>query len=110
MRQKTRKPTHPGTILEEHYIKPLGLNLYELASHLGISRNTLFKIRAGKVAITTAIAVRLAEAFRTTPNLWLNLQQKFDIWCELYGRKHKKIIPLYQPAQDCNDCIKAMGE
>lgn len=52
-----RKPIHPGYILEEHYIKQLDLNLHELANHLGISRNTLFKIRIGKASITPSIAL-----------------------------------------------------
>ena len=43
---KKRKPTHPGEILDEDYIKPLNLNLQKLAERLGIARNTLFKIRA----------------------------------------------------------------
>ncbi len=75
-----RQPNHPGIILDELYIKPLNLNLQELAETLGISRNTLFKIRTGKAGITAAIAIRLGEAFNTTPQFWLNLQQKYDIW------------------------------
>lgn len=64
---KRRKPIHPGIILEEDYIKPLNLNLQKLADRLGISRNTLFKIRAGEASISPAIALSLAEAFDTTP-------------------------------------------
>lgn len=78
MKDKKRKPIHPGIILEEHYIKPLNLNLQELADHLNVARNTLFKIRTGKAHITTILALSLAEAFDTTPQLWLNLQQKYD--------------------------------
>lgn len=91
-----RKPTHPGIILEEHYIKPLSLNLQELADNLGISRNVLFKIRTARANITASIAIRLAEAFDTTPNLWLNLQQKYDIWVAENEKFHKPIIPLYR--------------
>ena len=67
-----RRPVHPGTIIDEHYIKPLHLNLQELADNLHITRNTLFKIRKGKARITPAIAIALSEAFDTTPQLWLN--------------------------------------
>lgn len=104
MKEQKRKPTHPGVILDEHYIKPLHLNLQELADHLGLARNTLFKIRTGQASITPKIAVRLADAFNTTPNLWLNLQQKYDIWCEQHEKKSKKIISLYNDEMDCNDC------
>lgn len=79
---KKRKPAHPGEILDELYIKPLKLNLQKLADRLGISRNTLFKIRSGNASITTSIALSLAEAFDTTPQLWLNLQQTYDLWVE----------------------------
>lgn len=91
-----RKPNHPGIILDELYIKPLNLNLQELADNLDISRNSLFKIRTAKANITPSIAIRLAEAFDTTPNLWLNLQQKYDIWVEENEKTHKPIIPLYR--------------
>lgn len=96
MSEKKRKPNHPGIILEELYIKPLNLNLQELADNLGISRNVLFKIRTGKTNITASIAVRLAEAFDTTANLWLNLQQKYDVWVEENEKTHKPSTPLYR--------------
>lgn len=76
-----RKPTHPGIILEEDYIKPLGMNLQELSDNLGISRKTLQKIRAGRGSVTPEMALRLSKLFSTTPELWLNLQQKYDLWC-----------------------------
>jgi len=89
---KRRKPTHPGEILDELYIKPLNLNLQKLANRLGIARNTLFKIRSGEASVTPAIALSLAEAFDTTPQLWLNLQQTYDLWVE--ENEHVKIDPI----------------
>jgi addiction module HigA family antidote len=77
---KKRKPTLPGIILEEHYIKPLSIGKSVFAKALGISRNTLYKILDGRARITADIAVRLSKVLKTTPELWLNLQQKFDIW------------------------------
>ena len=97
MFEKKRKPSHPGVILDELYIKPLNLNLQELVENLDISRNSLFKIRNAKASITPSIAVRLAEAFDTTPNLWLNLQQKYDIWVEENEKTHKPIVSIYKP-------------
>lgn len=85
---KRRKPTHPGIILDEDYIKPLDLNLQMLADRLSITRNTLFKIRSGKARITPAIAISLAKAFDTTPQLWLNLQQNYDLWVEEHDVVH----------------------
>jgi addiction module HigA family antidote len=89
---KKRKPTHPGEILDELYIKPLDMNLQKLADRLGIARNTLYKIRSREASITPAIALSLAEAFDTTPQLWLNLQQAYDLWVE--ESEHVKIEPI----------------
>ena len=89
---KKRKPTHPGEILDELYIKPLRLNLQKLADRLGIARNTLFKIRAGEASVTPSIALSLAEAFDTTPQLWLNLQQAYDLWVEEHEHVHVRPI------------------
>ena len=90
---KKRKPTHPGEILEEDYIKPLKLNLQKLSDRLGIARNTLFKIRSGSARITPAMASSLAEAFDTTPQLWINLQTNYDLWVE-EQEHHKHIRPI----------------
>ena len=85
-------PTHPGEILDEDSIKPLQLNLQKLADRLGIARNTLFKIRAAKARVTTALALTLAEAFDTTPQLWLNLQINYDLWAEEH--EHVPVKPI----------------
>lgn len=78
--KRKRKPTHPGTILKELYIQPLDLNLQKLADQLMIARTTLLKVRSGRASITPVIAIALAEAFNTTSQLWLNLQQAHDLW------------------------------
>lgn len=96
MKMKKRKPVHPGRILEEHYIIPLNLNLQELADYLGLARNTLFKIRTGKANVTPAIALALAQTFDTTPQLWLNLQQKYDLWVEENEKRHERILPIFK--------------
>jgi addiction module HigA family antidote len=93
---KSRKPIHPGIILEEHYLKSLDLNLQDIADHLGLARNTLFKLRTGKANITPSIALALASAFDTSPQLWLNLQQKYDLWVEEFEKPHLVIDPLYK--------------
>lgn len=97
---KKRKPTHPGEMLDELYIKPLQLNLQKLADRLGIARNTLFKIRAGEASVTPSIALSLAEAFDTTPQLWLNLQQNYDLWVEEH--EHVHIQPILRNGEILN--------
>lgn len=92
--KRKRKPTHPGKILDELYIKPLDLNLQKLADRLLIARNTLFKIRSGRASVTPTIALALSVAFDTTPQLWLNLQQTYDLWVEENEYEHETILPI----------------
>lgn len=93
MKQK-RKPNHPGKILDELYIKPLDLNLEKLAERLMIARNTLYNIRTGNARITPFIAIALSKAFDTSPQLWLNLQQTYDLWVEENEYEYAPIEPI----------------
>ncbi|MBM9576241.1 HigA family addiction module antidote protein [Leptospira sp. 201903070] len=86
-----RKPTHPGEVLLEDVIKPLGLTITEAAKDLGISRKTLSEIVNAKSSITPETAVRIALATNTTPESWLNLQIKLDLWNALQD-KPKNVI------------------
>lgn len=87
MRMRKRPPTHPGGILRRHYLKPLSLTISRLSSILGVSRKTLSKIVNERGSITPDMALRLAKAFNTTPELWLNLQQNYDLWYASQGSK-----------------------
>ena len=80
MTEMTRKPTHPGTLIKEDYLTPLKMTITEMASIIGVSRKTLSKIINEKGAITPEMALRLSQAFDTSPDLWLNLQNNFDLW------------------------------
>ena len=80
MKKMQRKPTHPGCILREDYLRPLSITVTEMASKLNVSRKTLSKILNEKGAVTPDMALRLSRAFGTTPDLWLNLQKSFDLW------------------------------
>ena len=75
-----RKPTHPGNIIKEDYLKPLSLTITEMATTLGVSRKTLSKILNERGKVTPDMALRLSRAFDTTPDLWLNLQKNYDLW------------------------------
>ena len=74
------KPAHPGEVLKEMYIEPLGLTVTDTARSLGITRKTLSELINGRSGISTSMALRLSKAFGTTPELWLNMQQNFDLW------------------------------
>lgn len=73
-------PPHPGEILKELYIEPLNLTIAEVAKGIGVTRKSLSEVINGKYGISTEMAIRLAKAFSTTPESWLNLQQQYDIW------------------------------
>ena len=76
----TRKPTHPGAIIRHDYMEPLSLTVTALAAHLGISRKHLSQVLHERAGVTSGLALRLAKAFDTTPDLWLNIQRKCDLW------------------------------
>jgi len=80
MLKMTRKPTHPGKIIKEDYLVPLSISIKNMAENLGVSRKTLSKIINEKGSITPEMALRLSRAFDTTPNLWMNLQNNYDLW------------------------------
>ena len=80
MRKMKRQPTHPGAILKQDYLVPLGITITDMAAKLGVSRKTLSKILNENGAITPDMALRLSRAFGTTPDLWLNLQKNYDLW------------------------------
>ena len=80
MKNKQRKPNHPGGILKRLYIDPLELSITDLSFALKISRKTVSKIINERGAITPDMALRLSRALSTTPELWINLQRKYDLW------------------------------
>lgn len=73
-------PSHPGTILYEFYFEPLNLNITEAAEKLQITRPNLSAIVNGKAGISAVMALKLAKAFKTTPQFWMNLQTNYDLW------------------------------
>lgn len=81
---KNRPPTHPGEMLLEEYIKPLGISQTELAEWIGVSYPRLNELIHGKRGVTPDTALRLEQFFGAEAQFWLNLQ---TAW-ELYQVKH----------------------
>lgn len=75
-----RKPTPVGEILLEEFLEPLNLKIGDLAQILDVHRNTASSIVNNSSRITLEMAVKLAKAFGTTPEFWLNLQNNVDLW------------------------------
>jgi addiction module HigA family antidote len=100
MRQRTRPPLHPGSILQQHYLEPLGLTIVAVAKAVKVSRKTLSKIINGRGAITPEMALKLAQAFRTTPEFWMNLQRDYDLWqAQQHSDTWKQVPALVQASK-----------
>jgi addiction module HigA family antidote len=72
-------PTHPGEVLAEDFLKPLGLSQYALAKALGVPEIRISAIVRGRRAITPDTALRLARYFGTSAELWLGMQTSYDL-------------------------------
>jgi addiction module HigA family antidote len=75
----TLPPMHPGEMLREEFLKPLGLSPGRVARACGIPRTRIERIAAEKVGITGDSALRLARFFGTSPEFWMNLQSRYEI-------------------------------
>lgn len=91
---KYRVPSHPGEILQEQFLEPLGLTAAALAEHLGIPGERIAEVIRGERAVTPQIAWLLSQAFDTTPELWANLQANYDLALHRPGKE----IPVLRKA------------
>ena len=91
---KMHKPPHPGEILRELCLEPLGVTVTEAAEALGVSRKTLSAILNERAGISPEMAVRLSIAFDTTAESWLRQQVQYDLWHAEQGRNKLKVRPL----------------
>lgn len=93
MLKKGMPPVHPGEILKEMYLDPMGITITEFAQGLKVARRTVSLIINGHSGISAEMALRLSKAFDTTAEFWLNLQRNHDLWyasqkLSLTGIKH----------------------
>jgi addiction module HigA family antidote len=72
-------PIHPGEVLLEDFMKPLGLSQYRLAKDIGVTPIRISQIVNGQRSITVDTALRLARYFGTSPAVWLRLQMRYDL-------------------------------
>ncbi len=80
MRARKRPPTHPGQIIKGLYLDQFSITITDLAKALGVSRKTVSRIVNERGSISSGMALRLSQAFNTSPELWLNLQRNYDLW------------------------------
>ena len=74
------KPAHPGEVLKELWLEPLGLTLTEAAKRLGVTRKTVSKIINERGSVTSEMALRLEIVFGTSAQSWMNMQTAYDLW------------------------------
>ncbi len=78
-RTMTRRPTTPGEILSEEFLRPLGMTQKRLADHIGHDVKVINRIVNGRTRVTAEMALKLAASFRTAPEFWLNAQKAVDL-------------------------------
>ena len=74
-----RVKTHPGEVLVEEFMNPLGLSANRLAEEIGVPANRLSEIVRGRRGVSADTAIRLARRFATTAEFWMNLQSAYDL-------------------------------
>ena len=79
MKEKILPPIHPGEILIEEFLKPMGISQYRLAKDISVPPRRINEIVHGKRAITADTALRLGRFFGMSPQFWLNLQTRYDL-------------------------------
>ena len=90
-------PVHPGEVLLEEFLKPLGLSQYRVAKDTSVPPRRINEIVHGKRAITADTALRLARYFGTSERFWMNLQSRYDLEVQrdnLRGRLSKEVLVL----------------
>ena len=93
-------PVHPGEVLLEDFMKPLGLSQYRVAKDMGVPALRISQIIHGKRAITVDTAMRLARYFGTSAAVWLRMQIRYDLEVaeeEIGGRIEQEVVQLTQP-------------
>ena len=79
---KMLAPIHPGEILLEEFLEPMGISQYRLSKDISVSPRRINEIVHGKRAVSANTALRLAKYFGTSPQFWLNLQSRYDLEIE----------------------------
>jgi len=87
-------PPHPGEIIRELCLEPLGLSVTAAAKALGVSRKTLSAVLNGRAGISPEMAIRLSIAFDTSAESWLNQQSQYELWRAEQHRHELKVKKL----------------
>lgn len=92
-----REPTHPGVMLRDEFLKPLGISRRDLADGIRVPYQRIDELVNRRRGITPSTALRLARYFGNTPEFWLSLQQRWDLFQVLQAEERELL--LIQPAK-----------
>lgn len=91
-----KNPPHPGRIVRQECLDPLGLTVKEAAERLGIKRQTLNNLVNGKAGVSPEMSIRLSRAFGSSPEVWLGLQMEYDLAQANKNTGHIKVQRITQ--------------
>jgi antitoxin HigA-1 len=91
-------PAHPGEVIRELCIEPLGITITEAARALGVTRKTLSELLNGHSRISPEMAIRLSIAFKTSAESWINQQAQYDLWLAERNRSKLQVTCLVDHA------------
>jgi addiction module HigA family antidote len=95
-----RKPIGIGEILVEEFMQPLGLTQGALAEAMGVQRKHVNELCNGRRAVTAPTALILARVFGNSPDFWLNIQRRSDLWDAMHSPRERKRIERARPLTD----------
>lgn len=98
LRDKNRKPTHPGEVLREDVLPALELTQLEFAKRLGVSRRTVSELLHERRPVTPDMAIRLGRLLGNGPEIWLRMQQTLDLWKLAREQRYNHILPVEMAA------------
>lgn len=102
MLPKKRITTHPGEVLQEEFLGPLGITQSDLARHIGVMPYVVCQLANGRRGVSARMAVMLSRALGTTPEFWMGLQSDYDVTKLMHtreGRRAQGIRPMAQPGR-----------
>jgi addiction module HigA family antidote len=97
MLRTKRKPVSVGKILQEEFIRPMGLDQVRVAAAMGVERKQVNRLCRGKLPVTVPTALMLARVFENSPDFWLNLQRATDLWNATHSKKEMERIGRARP-------------
>jgi addiction module HigA family antidote len=94
MSLRMHNPPHPGEVIRELCLIPLGLSVTNAAKALGVTRKSLSELLNGRSGISPEMAIRLSIAFKTTPESWLSQQMQYDLWKARSKLKRLRVLTI----------------